>query len=80
MNRGMPGLLCAGGALDVAKASGKDLLNLPFVGCETGNIYSMKVDNESYLRFDFSIKAASLGKTITFKFEDLPAVPFIINN
>jgi hypothetical protein len=67
------------GAHDVAKAQGKDLLELTFVGCETGNIYTMKIENESYLRFHFTIEDANLGKTIFFKFEDLPAVPFVIN-
>lgn len=67
------------GAHDVAKAQGKDLLELTFVGCQTGNIYSMKIDSESYLRFHFDIEDTNLGKTIFFKFEDLPAVPFIIN-
>jgi hypothetical protein len=67
------------GALDVAKAQGKDLLNLTFVGCQTGNIYSMKIDSESYLRFHFEIKDTSLGKTIVFRFEDLPSMPLIIN-
>src|SRR5581483_7431129 len=67
------------GAHDVAKVQGKDLLELTFVGCQTGNIYTMKIENESYLRFHFTIKDTNLGKTIFFKFEDLPAVPFIIN-
>lgn len=67
------------GALDVAKAQGKDLLNLTFVGCQTGNIHSMKIDGESYLRFNFAIKDTSLGKPIVFKFEDLPPVPLTIN-
>jgi len=67
------------GTHDVAKSQGKDLLELSFVGCQTGNIYTMKIENESYLRFLFTIEDANLGKTIFFKFEDLPAVPFIIN-
>ncbi len=67
------------GVLDVAKAEGKDLLNLPFIGCQTGNIYTMKIENESYLRFHFTIKDTSLGQPMVFKFEDLPALPLIIN-
>ena len=66
------------GAHDVAEARGKDLLELTFVGCQTGNIYIMKIENESYLRFHFTIEDTNLGKPIFFKFEDLPAVPFII--
>jgi hypothetical protein len=77
--QGQAQLATCWGALDVAKAQGKDLLNLTFVGCQTGNIYSMQIDSESYLRFHFTIKDTALGQTITFKFEDLPAVPFIIN-
>lgn len=68
------------GALDTAKAEGKDLLNLTFVGCQTGNIYSMRIDSESYLRFHFTIKDTNLGKPLVFKFEDLPPLPLIINN
>ena len=68
------------GAHDVEEAQGKDLLELTFVGCQTGNIYTMEIENESYLRFHFTIKDTNLGKTIYFKFEDLPAVPFIIND
>lgn len=67
------------GALDVAKSQGKDLLNLTFVGCQPGNIDSMKIESESYLRFSFTIKDTSLGKTLVFKFEDLPPLPLIIN-
>jgi hypothetical protein len=63
----------------VAEARGKDLLELTFVGCQTGNIYTMKIENESYLRFHFTIEDTNLGKPIFFKFEDLPAVPFIID-
>jgi len=68
------------GAHDVAESQGKDLQELTFVGCQTGNIYTMKIENESYIRFLFTIEDTNLGKTISFKFEDLPAVPFVINN
>ncbi len=69
------------GALAVAKAQTADLLNLTFAGCTYVKLRgeSLKIDSESYLRFNFGIKATSLGKIITFKFEDLPAVPFVIN-
>lgn len=66
------------GAHDVAEAQGKDLLELTFVGCQTGNIYIMQIEDESYLRFHFTIEDTNLGKSLFFKFEDLPAVPFTV--
>ncbi|MBI5297171.1 MAG: hypothetical protein HY869_16970 [Chloroflexi bacterium] len=77
--QGIAQLATCWGAHDVAKSQGKDLLELTFVGCQTGNIYTMKIENESYIRFHFTIEDTNLGKTLFFKFEDLPAVPFIIN-
>lgn len=40
---------------------------------------TIDIEGESYLRFIFLVKDTSLGKSIGFKFEDLPAVPFTVN-
>ena len=40
----------------------------------------MKIESESILRFHYDLKSALFGKTVSFKFEDLPAVSFVVSN
>jgi hypothetical protein len=42
-------------------------------------LYSIDIKEESYLRFIYAISDTSLGKIISFKFRDVPAIPFTIN-